>query len=117
MLRLGIDTCWGRVTSRSWQAVTRRSLLFLDARLFPAVIDFGLDESPEYMISLESGPDEARLEMGKNLALNEDQCKLLVRTGRVELPFPCGSQILSLVRLPIPPRSRWVGFSPIITRL
>ena len=33
---------------------------------------------------------------------------LLVRTGRVELPFPCGSQILSLVRLPIPPRSRRV---------
>src|SRR5678815_4771385 len=32
----------------------------------------------------------------------------LVRTGRVELPFPCGSQILSLVRLPIPPRSQWV---------
>ena len=31
---------------------------------------------------------------------------VLVRTGRVELPFPFGSQILSLVRLPIPPRSR-----------
>ena len=30
----------------------------------------------------------------------------MVRTGRVELPFPCGSQILSLVRLPIPPRSQ-----------
>ena len=29
----------------------------------------------------------------------------MVRTGRVELPFPFGSQILSLVRLPIPPRS------------
>ena len=26
--------------------------------------------------------------------------------GRVELPFPFGSQILSLVRLPIPPHSR-----------
>ena len=33
---------------------------------------------------------------------------IVVRTGRVELPFPCGSQILSLVRLPIPPRSHWV---------
>jgi hypothetical protein len=34
---------------------------------------------------------------------------IVVRTGRVELPFPCGSQILSLVRLPIPPRSRVQG--------
>ncbi len=31
----------------------------------------------------------------------------MVRTGRVELPFPFGSQILSLVRLPIPPRSHY----------
>src|SRR5579864_6431251 len=30
----------------------------------------------------------------------------LVRAGRVELPFPFGSQILSLVRLPVPPRSQ-----------
>ena len=29
----------------------------------------------------------------------------MVRTGRVELPWPFGRQILSLVRLPIPPRS------------
>ncbi len=34
---------------------------------------------------------------------------IVVRTGRVELPFPCGSQILSLVRLPIPPRSQWTS--------
>ena len=34
----------------------------------------------------------------------------MVRTGRVELPFPFGSQILSLVRLPIPPRSQgWLS--------
>ena len=31
--------------------------------------------------------------------------KLLVRTGRVELPWPFGRQILSLVRLPVPPRA------------
>src|SRR5258707_13634695 len=34
----------------------------------------------------------------------------MVRTGRVELPFPFGSQILSLVRLPIPPRSQGMAF-------
>src|SRR4051812_20522990 len=39
----------------------------------------------------------------------------MVRTGRVELPFPCGSQILSLVRLPIPPRSRRAVFRLRIT--
>ena len=38
-------------------------------------------------------------------AQDETRIEILVRTGRVELPFPCGSQILSLVRLPIPPRS------------
>ena len=31
---------------------------------------------------------------------------IVVRTGRVELPWPFGRQILSLVRLPVPPRSR-----------
>jgi hypothetical protein len=29
----------------------------------------------------------------------------VVRKGGLEPPFPCGSQILSLVRLPIPPLS------------
>lgn len=30
---------------------------------------------------------------------------VIVRTGRVELPRPCGHQGLSLARLPIPPRA------------
>src|ERR1043166_8631592 len=38
-------------------------------------------------------------------AQDETRIEILVRTGRGELPFPCGSQILTLVRLPIPPRS------------
>src|SRR5689334_22558097 len=31
---------------------------------------------------------------------------LMVRTGRVELPWPCGRWNLNPVRLPVPPRSR-----------
>src|SRR5271163_3332001 len=41
----------------------------------------------------------------------------VVRTGRVELPFPCGSQILSLVRLPIPPRSHAQRFGDFTLRI
>jgi hypothetical protein len=47
--------------------------------------------------------------VASRLRFRSPQKKLLkkvVRTGRVELPWPFGRQILSLVRLPIPPRSR-----------
>ena len=43
--------------------------------------------------------------------------KMVVRMGRVELPFPFGSQILSLVRLPIPPHSRATHYRKFKARL
>src|SRR5581483_2136513 len=46
------------------------------------------------------------------------QQDLLVRTGRVELPCPCGRWNLNPVRLPVPPRSHDVHYigSPGVSR-
>lgn len=48
---------------------------------------------------------------------HSEECFLLVHLARIELARPCGQQILSLQRLPVPPQVHEIFFNTVYTYL